>query len=306
MAMRATMHARTAMPSHTTNGNNKNGNKSCRRRIRKIHLPVCRSTIRDDSGDTVRNHEAAQRMAERLLEMDIGGNGRTITVVGLAGIPGSGKTTTSEMAVQLANASAGGGDAPFIVLPMDGFHLRKEQLRDSRMRRRRGAHFTFDAEALVAKIRELKQMGTPLSDTESVGWPSFDHSIGDPRPDDIQVRAGVHRVAVIEGLYMLLGSGPWAERDPDAEPTDAALFKFWDALRDVDEGLLDARWWVSCSRDTAMERVVRRHMRANGDTEESARTRVEGNDRRNADLILSSVVNDIDANLVDCTFDNSS
>ena len=240
-------------------------------------------------------------MADCLLELHEQGCGRGaggVRVVGLAGIPGSGKTTVTERAVAMANAAAGPA-RPFVVLPMDGFHIRRELLVDERMRRRRGAHFTFDAAALLAKVRELGRLGA-AGGPGRVGWPSFDHAVGDPREDHLEVRAGTHRVVVIEGLYMLLRSGPWSREDADARPADAAHFESWDALRG--EGLLDARWFVSCDADAAMARVVRRHMAANGNSEGEARARVEGNDSLNAELILRSVADDA---LVDRVFANN-
>jgi pantothenate kinase len=52
-------------------------------------------------------------------------------VVGLAGSPGSGKTTTASEVVSRVNAlasAAGVGDAFAALLPMDGFHLTRAQL----------------------------------------------------------------------------------------------------------------------------------------------------------------------------------
>ena len=40
--------------------------------------------------------------------------------------------------------------------------------------------------------------------TDEVRVPSFDHGVGDPVEDDIAVRPR-HRVALVEGNYLLLG-----------------------------------------------------------------------------------------------------
>ena len=249
-------------------------------------ITVVRPVAKLSLGD----YDLDQRLIDRLRNHHRG--------VFICGRPGSGKTTVTERAVAMANAAAGPA-RPFVVLPMDGFHIRRELLVDERMRRRRGAHFTFDAAALLAKVRELGRLGA-AGGPGRVGWPSFDHAVDDPREDHLEVRAGTHRVVVIEGLYMLLRSGPWSREDADARPADAAHFESWDALRG--EGLLDARWFVSCDADAAMARVVRRHMAANGNSEGEARARVEGNDSLNAELILRSVADDA---LVDRVFANN-
>ena len=69
-------------------------------------------------------------------------------LVGLAGVPGAGKTT---LAFALSQALREGG-ARAMVLPMDGFHYTRAQLSQmddpAEMHRRRGAHFTFDGAPL--------------------------------------------------------------------------------------------------------------------------------------------------------------
>ena len=47
---------------------------------------------------------------------------------------------------------------------------------------RRGAHWTFDGEAFVQSIKDLK-----LNDTLDQRLPGFDHGVGDPEEDSIQV-----------------------------------------------------------------------------------------------------------------------
>ena len=54
---------------------------------------------------------------------------------------------------------------------------------------RRGAHWTFDAPAFVACISAIRQQG-------AASVPSFDHAVGDPVPDDIQVGLVVGPAAI--------------------------------------------------------------------------------------------------------------
>lgn len=123
-------------------------------------------------------------------------------MVGIAGTPGSGKTT---LAGRLAGTLARKAGRPLVaVVPMDGFHLTRAQLDGmpdpTLAHARRGAPWTFDAEAYVAALAELRTGGLG-----SQACPSFDHGVGDPVPGDIPVLPS-HRIVVTEGNYLLLGA----------------------------------------------------------------------------------------------------
>ena len=70
--------------------------------------------------------------------------------------------------------------------------------------RRRGSHWTINSELFVEAVRSITE---PLSEGS---FPSFDHAVGDPVPDDIQVRSQ-HQVVIVEGLYLFLDLPPWCE-----------------------------------------------------------------------------------------------
>lgn len=55
---------------------------------------------------------------------------------------------------------------------------------------RRGAPWTFDAQAFVDAIRRIKQQGRAT-------LPSFDHGVGDPVEDDILIDAAQHSVVLV-------------------------------------------------------------------------------------------------------------
>ena len=112
---------------------------------------------------------------------------RNAVFIGLAGIPGSGKSTVAE---ELRPRWPGA-----VVLPMDGYHLPKRML-DAESMRRRGAPHTFDPERLRADLRRLKETGAG-------DFPGFDHAEGDPREAAIRIEAGAGPIFV-EGLYLLL------------------------------------------------------------------------------------------------------
>jgi pantothenate kinase len=149
-----------------------------------------------------------------------------------------------------------------MVLGMDGFHLTKADLRakddpDTAFARR-GAPYTFNPEGLVKKLKEIRE----AAGARPVGWPGFEHGVGDPVEDEIQVPPGC-RLIVVEGIYTLLRSGAWVGL----------------------EGLFDECWFLDTPLETSMERLYRRHQEAWGMSEEKARARADGNDRLNCEHI---------------------
>lgn len=184
-------------------------------------------------------------------------------VIGLAGLPGSGKTTLTQKWEAQINHLAGPGTAK--ALSMDGFHISKAQLRQmpdpEKAFARRGAHWTFDAVGFNQKVRALKRAGN----RESVFWPAFEHEIGDPVPEAIEVRPDCH-IAFVEGLYLLYRQGEWQ------------------ALA----GACDETWYLDTPMETAIDRLIRRHQQAWDFSEAQARQRVESSDYKNALLVAST------------------
>ena len=144
-----------------------------------------------------------ESFAERAIELQRAKGGRVL--VGLAGSPGSGKSTSAAGMVGHVNAELGAGTA--VVLPMDGFHLYRAELDampdPAEAYRRRGAHWTFDGEAFVRKVREVR------ADDGIVMAPGFDHGTGDPVEGAIAVGEGAE-IVIVEGNYLLLDEPPWS------------------------------------------------------------------------------------------------
>ncbi|RAK96767.1 phosphoribulokinase/uridine kinase family protein [Aspergillus ibericus CBS 121593] len=207
-------------------------------------------------------------------------------LVAIAGIPGSGKTTTASAVAQHLRSEFHPNQTALV--SMDGFHLSRATL-DSLPNReeayiRRGAPWTFDAARFVAFVQQLRQWAdaTPLSsegtsDPAVIYAPSFDHEAKDPVENGIAITSEAS-IIILEGNYLLLNEEHW---------------------RDVSQ-LVDYRIFVDADVQEARERVARRHVVAGIEkTLEDGFRRVDSNDYLNAlhiqeklitpDLVIKSV-----------------
>lgn len=174
---------------------------------------------------------------------------QTRLIIGIAGIPASGKSTLANLIVEHANAilktpnveSEGRTEA--IVVGLDGWHLTRAQLAampDPQLAKdKRGAHWTFDPDGYLGFVKNLR---VPLSHSgsaaiEPIIAPSFDHAVKDPDPTGMKVYPW-HRIVVIEGLYCFLSIGAWKEAGE----------------------ILDERWLATVDFEEATGRIVDRHI----------------------------------------------
>lgn len=176
-------------------------------------------------------------------------------LIGVAGPPGSGKSTLAESVVAHLNQRAGSRNEAAL-LPMDGFHLDNELLRQRNLLHRKGAPETFDAEGLVELLMTVK---AGLGD---VHYPLFDRALDHSLIDAGLLRADT-KIVVVEGNYLLLDAPVWN--------------------RMVD--LFDATVFLSPSRSTLEERLMARWL-GYGYSEADARQKAHGNDMVNADTVL--------------------
>lgn len=175
-------------------------------------------------------------------------------MVGIAGSPGSGKTTLARAVVEAANDRA--GEVVAVHLPMDGFHLADATLDQLGRSRRKGAIDTFDGWGFVALLERV------LAERDhTVYAPAFDRSVGEPVAGSIPVGPAV-RLVVVEGNYLLAPAEPWS-RIPH---------------------LLAESWFVATAEDERLRRLIERHTR-HGRTPQAARAWATEVDGANSALI---------------------
>ncbi|KAI9850151.1 MAG: hypothetical protein M1838_006038 [Thelocarpon superellum] len=173
-------------------------------------------------------------------------------LIAISGIPGSGKTTLAITVAQRLNQrqlqeqevlpSDFNPPPPIAAaVPMDGYHLSRAQLSampDPRTAHaRRGAAFTFNGQAFLILVQQLRE---PIHATSGTLYaPSFDHALKDPVADDIAIPA-TSRILLFEGNYLSLSKTPWKEA----------------------AALMDELWFVEVDFEVARQRLVRRHVKA--------------------------------------------
>lgn len=174
-------------------------------------------------------------------------------LVGISGVPASGKSTFAKDIVEHCNDILGlnnpddhsGKKVEAILVGLDGWHLSRAQLDafpDPKIAHdRRGAHWTFDGTAYAEFISELR---VPIHRTPEglashliIKAPSFDHALKDPSPGAVSILPH-HRIVVIEGLYTFLSIDPWRTAGDS----------------------LDERWFIDVDFEIAKRRLVKRHV----------------------------------------------
>ena len=171
-------------------------------------------------------------------------------IIGIAGLPGAGKSTVAAQLVDLLPTA--------VLLPMDGFHLPQARLVELGRRDRMGAPDTFDVDGFVATLSAIRA-------GETVDAPSFDRGTEEAVPGAIHVSP--LNVVVVEGNYLLLETGGWERVAPLLHLT---------FFVDVDEGI-------------RVRRLIERHV-AFGKTRDAATAWALGPDAASARLVQATAV----------------
>ncbi|WP_156759149.1 nucleoside/nucleotide kinase family protein [Microbacterium karelineae] len=174
-------------------------------------------------------------------------------LLGIAGSPGSGKTSLATALVDRLNARAEGSA---VHLPMDGFHLANSTLDRLGIRGRKGAIDTFDGWGFVALLDRVR------GETDhTVYAPSFRRTVDEGVAGEIAIEPSA-RVVVVEGNYLLAEQDPW--------------------IRVADR--LDVAWFCATPVEERERRLIERHTR-HGRSVEAATAFARDVDGANARLI---------------------
>lgn len=203
---------------------------------------------------TLTPQQALSRLVPHILEMASQAQHRI--AIGLAGGPGTGKSTLAVELVTMLNATHPGSAQ---LVPMDGFHMKHAKLEAMGQVDYKGAPHTFEGADFVNFLHHLKTAQTEVS------GPSYSRKIEDVIEDAFAVPAEV-RVLVVEGNYLLLTEGPWAGVKP----------------------LLDYSVFVDVPRDLVKARLLKRHGEEGLFSEERNRAHIDRNDLPNYDLVCLS------------------
>ena len=171
-------------------------------------------------------------------------------LLGIAGTPGSGKSTVAQLLADALGEQA-------VVVPMDGFHLANRELARLGRAARKGAPDTFDVGGYRTLLARLKQQ----QQDETIYAPLFQREIEESIAGAITILPQT-RLVISEGNYLLLSQGPWA--------SIASLF--------------NECWFVSVSAEERHLRLMQRHQQF-GRSEEAARAWIDSTDEPNARLI---------------------
>ena len=189
-------------------------------------------------------------------------------LAGITGPPGSGKSVFAALLADLLNECVTGEKGPgAVVCPMDGFHYPNRYLKthfatdeggnEIPLLSKKGAPETFDVSAFVRCLGRLQA-------EPAVTVAAYDRRTHDVMPRGIRVAAR-HRIALVEGNYLLLNRGGWAEI---AQRLDLSIF-------------------LKLPLDAARDFIIRRHVRG-GRTRADAVRHFEEVDRKNYDVCMSS------------------
>jgi len=175
-------------------------------------------------------------------------------LIGIIGPPASGKSTLADALLPAINTAL--GDEVATICRMDGYHMTDAKLQQTGRYLWKGCHFTFEAEAYVSKLEELRAFSGSLT------CPIYDRARShDPIPNG-QTILSSHHIVITEGNYLLLNIEPW-NRIP---------------------ALLDYCIYIDVNDEEQLARLLERHQKA-GRTKQEALAKAQSTDLPNTLMI---------------------
>ncbi len=173
-------------------------------------------------------------------------------IVGIAGGPGSGKSTFAVRLKELINSKAKSDLAQ--IFPMDGFHRKNIELERSGLISVKGAPETFDVEGYISMLNRIK-LG------ENLKAPIYSREAHDVIDNALPIEP-YHKIIVTEGNYLFSNMEGWCE------------------IKDI----IDLKIYIEADKEVCEKRLLERHMRG-GKTEAEALEKIKRVDMENYDLI---------------------
>lgn len=170
--------------------------------------------------------------------------------IGIVGKPGAGKSTLTSYLMEMLPKDYAS------LVPMDGYHLSNQQLKNLGLLDRKGAINTFDTNGYV---NLLKRINSEID--KDIYFPIFHRNIEESYAADGVVYAKT-KLVITEGNYLLASEGGWEQVAPE----------------------IDEIWYLKINDELRLERLIKRHQEFGKDLR-AAEAWARGTDEVNARLI---------------------
>ncbi len=198
------------------------------------------------------------KLATELLETLSKSPDRKRYFLGITGYPAAGKSMLAKKLTDEINFRT--GDKLAAVVPMDGFHLPNNVLKERGLTKVKGAPETFDAGSFVELINRLHEFPD-----RSIMCPAYDRKVHGPVENSITIKP-CNRLIIVEGNYLLLNRSPW----------------------NIIRTKMNEIWYVDAPLKIVKERLLSRHI-AGGASKGEAERKKALVDLPNAELVKKTL-----------------